>query len=221
MTDRLDSELRTVDRQLLTALRGGEVGVGELTQTLGVTATAVRQRIERLLDKGLIEREKVVAGRGRPTYRYRLTLLGHQRAGAEPAELADAMWREILSLEDEGLREQLLSAIAARLGRQYANQVKQVIGESDDSFESRMQKLSEMLSERQIDSEVTRSGTLPVLDIGQCPFPTLADVSDQRAMCRLEEEMISEALGHRVQLSSCRLDGDSCCQFSSAPESKN
>jgi hypothetical protein len=32
-------------------------------------------------------------------------------------------------------------------------------------------------------------------------------------MCRLEEQMISEALGHEVQLSSCRLDGDSCCQF--------
>ena len=40
------------------------------------------------------------------------------------------------------------------------------------------------------------------------------DESDQRAMCRLEEQMISEALGQPVHLSSCRLDGDSCCQFS-------
>ena len=52
-------------------MRGGEAwGVGELTELLGVTATAVRQRIERLLEMGLIEREKVVAGRGRPTFRY-------------------------------------------------------------------------------------------------------------------------------------------------------
>jgi predicted ArsR family transcriptional regulator len=36
-------------------------------------------------------------------------------------------------------------------------------------------------------------------------------------MCRLEEQMISEALGQPVHLSSCRLDGDACCQFSAVP----
>ena len=86
-------------------MRNGEsFAVGELTDLLGVTATAVRQRIERLLELDLIEREKVVAGRGRPTFRYRLTVTGHRDAGANPADLADAMWREIVAVEDDEIR---------------------------------------------------------------------------------------------------------------------
>ncbi len=207
------SELRSVDRELLAALRGGEAfGIGELTEQLGVTATAVRQRVDRLLEMGLIDREKIVSGRGRPTYRYRLTVAGHRRAGADPAELADAMWREILMIQDAALRRRLLSSVAARLGRQYA---AQVFTEQDDaSFETRMHKLSEMFADRDIATEVSHVGALPVLDFGSCPYPALTDVSEDRAMCRLEEEMISEALGQPVHLSSCRLDGDACCQFS-------
>jgi len=192
--------------------RGDSFAVGELTTLLGVTATAVRQRIERLLKMGLIDREKVVAGRGRPTFRYRLTVTGHRDAGANPADLADAMWREILAVEDEVIRNQLVSAVAARLGRQFAMQFES--DQSNNSFEDRMHQLSEMMTARQMVTEVTNVGELPVLDIGVCPFPTLTGVSDDRAMCRLEEQMISEALGQPVHLSSCRLDGDECCQFS-------
>jgi predicted ArsR family transcriptional regulator len=214
MTSKATSqELRSVDRELLAAMRSGEtLGVGELTEQLGVTATAVRQRIERLLESGLIDREKVVAGRGRPTYRYRLTVTGHRKSGANSADLADAMWREILALEDKSVRNQLVSSIATRLGRQFALHFES--SQSTDTFEDRMQKLSEMMSARQMVTEVSHAGELPVLDIGVCPFPTLTDTSDDRTMCRLEEQMISAALGQPVHLSSCRLDGDKCCQFS-------
>ena len=59
-----------------------------------------------------------------------------------------------------------------------------------------MQKLSDAMSARHMVTEVTTAGELPVLDIGMCPFPTLTDASDDRAMCRLEEQMISEASGN-------------------------
>lgn len=206
------NELRPVDRQLLVAMRCGDAfGICELTAELGVTATAIRQRIDRLLEMGLIDREKIVAGRGRPTYQYRLTVSGHRTAGANPVELADAMWHEILAIPDQRIRDELLTSVAARLGRQFAAECGSREG---DSFETRMEKLSEMLIARHMSAEVTHSGQLPVLDIGTCPFPSLTDTSDDRMMCRLEEQMISEALGTPVHLSSCRLDGDTCCQFS-------
>ncbi len=209
-----EAELRSVDRDLLRAMRGMDsVGIGDLTETLGVTATAVRQRIDRLLQLGLIEREKKsVPGRGRPTYRYRLTLNGHRRAAANATALAEAMWGEILAIQDAQVRGAVIEAIGSRLGREYASQIE---SETDGaSFEQRIQKLAEMMSERQIDSEVTQLGQLPVLDISACPYPSLTEASEDRAMCRLEEQMISAALGQPVHLSSCRLDGDACCQFS-------
>ncbi len=204
--------IRTVDRDLLVAMRGGELmGIGELTDELNVTATAIRQRIERLLDGGLIEREKVVAGRGRPTFRYRITASGRRVIGADSTELAEAMWRELMSIDDPELRNRLLSSVATRLGREYASQL-----DENAPLEERMRVLSQLLSSRRVRSDVISSGKLPVLDITSCPFPTMADGSDDHSMCRLEEQLLSEALGKPVQLSQCRLDGDSCCQFSPA-----
>ncbi len=211
------AELRSVDRELLKVLRGKTwVGIGELTDALGVTATAVRQRVERLLQLGLIDRHKVVAGRGRPTFQYCLTVNGHRHAGANPTAIAEAMWLEILAIEDVEVRGRVIASIASRLGREYASQIDTNNGV--DSVEQRMIKLSEMLSQRQIDNQVVGSGELPVLDLASCPYPSLTDTSEDRAMCRLEEQMISEALGQPVHLSSCRLDGDACCQFSATSD---
>lgn len=215
-------DVRSVDRELLEALRGGEVlGVNALTEQLGVTATAVRQRVERLLEKGLVQREKVVAGRGRPTFNYRLTLLGHRRAGAEHAELANAMWHEIMALESTELRDLLLTKIAIRLGRTYGQQAAQHRsgkGPSDedassDSLESRMQSLTQVLAGHRFAADVVSGGELPIIGFKVCPHPELTSESELRAMCQLEEQMLSEALGSEVHLQSCRMDGDSCCQF--------
>jgi predicted ArsR family transcriptional regulator len=204
--------IRSVDRDLLLAMQSGELmGVGDLTETLEVTATAVRQRIERLLGRGLIEREKVVAGRGRPTFRYRITDQGRRVHAADSTDLAEAMWRELLSIEDPELRTRLLSSVATRLGREYASQL-----DAGAPLEERMRVLSQVLSARQVSSDVISSGELPVLDINACPYPSLADGTTDHSMCHLEEKVLSEALGKRVHLSQCRLDGDSCCQFSPA-----
>ena len=211
-TDLPPPDVRTVDRELLDALRGGEsVGISDLTERLGVTATAVRQRLERMLESGLVERTKVVAGRGRPTFTYQLTLLGHRRAGADHAELADAMWHEILAIPDADVRNQILSGVARRLGAKYRQQVEQ--GTEGDSLAARMKSLTQVLAGHRIPADVLTSGNLPVIGFSVCPHPDLANEAERKAMCRLEEEMLSEALGSEVHLKSCRLDGDQCCQF--------
>lgn len=221
------SNVRSVDRDLLLCLRSGEPKtIGDLTELLGVTATAIRQRIERLLEIGLIDREKVVAGRGRPTFRYLLTVAGYRRAGADASDLAEAMWREIVNLTNDDVREKLITAIAKRMGAQYAAVMRAdesipSVDQASDQFARRMQQLSAMLQSREIPAVVSCGdhSHLPVLDIEACPYPNMTDASDDRTMCRLEEKMLSEALGEDVHLSSCRLDGDVCCQFSSKPDS--
>ena len=217
------SSVRSVDRDLLLCLRSGEPKtIGDLTDLLGVTATAIRQRVERLLEIGLIDREKVVAGRGRPTFRYLLTVAGYRRAGADASDLAEAMWREIVDFPDDDVREKLIASIAKRMGSQFAaamhaEEKQTVANQAHDQFARRMQQLSVMLQSREIPAVVSggEHNELPVLDIEACPYPNMTDASDDRTMCRLEEKMLSEALGEDVHLSSCRLDGDTCCQFSS------
>jgi len=54
-------ELRASDSVLVELLRtNGKTGVGELASALRVTATAVRQRLERLMREGIVTREVVI-----------------------------------------------------------------------------------------------------------------------------------------------------------------
>lgn len=114
--------VRSVDAQLLRTLGDDRAWcVGDLIKPMGVTATAIRQRLERLLEAGLVEREKLATGRGRPAFGYRLTEQGRRCAGADPGALAEAMWQELLELQDESVRFRLLAGIAKRLGRGLAS----------------------------------------------------------------------------------------------------
>src|SRR4249920_3825489 len=88
------------DRSIVDFLRRrGEATVAEMTELLGVTATAVRQRLTRLMEQGLIERQSEAAGRGRPTHRYSLTPAGVRSAGNNYDQLAQVLWDEVRAIE--------------------------------------------------------------------------------------------------------------------------
>jgi predicted ArsR family transcriptional regulator len=83
------------DEQFLQQLhQAGSGTVQDLCQATGVTATAIRHRISRLQASGLIERQTVRAGRGRPHYTYHVTDAGRQQLGDNYAELALLLWDE-------------------------------------------------------------------------------------------------------------------------------
>jgi len=58
------------DDMLLNLLAKGPLGVADSAAALGVTATAIRQRLTRLMSKKLIKRETVFGRRGRPKHLY-------------------------------------------------------------------------------------------------------------------------------------------------------
>ncbi len=200
------------DEYVLNLLRKrGGAEISELGQALGVTATAVRQRLARLMDDGLVCREEVVrGGRGRPSHRYRLTEKGTRSSGNNYAELVDVLWAEIRSIENPDVRGGLLKRIA----KQLAERAGDLTG---DTLEERMQKLAELMQERHIPFEVDKSGALPVLTAVACPYPEL--VEQDKSICAMERMLFSEVLGETMRLTDCRPHGDSCCSFapSNAP----
>src|ERR1051326_8225450 len=112
------------DKALLEVLRrNGAVTISTLVAEMGVTATAIRQRLHRLMDEGLIQRHAEKIGRGRPNHRYSLTDKGEQAAGTNFAEMADVLWEEIKSLDDPAVRRGLLKRIAGRLAERYRTRV--------------------------------------------------------------------------------------------------
>ena len=90
---------------------------------MGVTATAVRQRLQRLMADGLIERHAEKKGRGRPNHRYSLTEKGERSAGHNFADMAIVLWEEIKAVEDPAIRRGLLKRIADRFVARYRDTI--------------------------------------------------------------------------------------------------
>lgn len=185
------------------------MGVGDLATALGVTATAIRQRLERLTKAGLVElaaRERT-SGRGRPAHRYSLTEKG-RRGGDNFRDLALVLWREIRCIHEPAVRRGLLARIGAAMAGGYRDQV---VGPTP---EARLRNVAELLRERQLSCTVesdSAAGGLPVLTAYACPYPDLAE--QDRGICAAERVMLEELVGAPVKLSECRLDGGSCCRF--------
>jgi len=202
----VQTEIETSDAALIDLLRKhGSLSVAQLKAAMQVTATAVRQRLVRLLKRGDIERHVERISRGRPMHRYGLTEKGRRRAGANFADLAAALWQEIREIKDAEVRRGLLARISRRLATLYAGQIR------GSSLEERMNSLAAVFGERQIPFEVEKTRELPLLHARACPYPELAE--QDRSVCSMERMMFSELLGENLRLSSCRLDGHNCCTF--------
>ena len=193
--------------------RQPSASIGALIEHTGVTATAVRQRLTRLMRNGLVERVAEAAGRGRPSHRYMLTEAGRRSGGTNYDALAQVLWDEIRGMPDPAVRQGLLKRISQRMSELYRGQV---VG---GTLAERMASLAGLMSRQEVPFEVAGSTSLPVLTALACPYPDLAE--RDRSVCAMEKMLLSEVLGENLKLSACRLDGATCCTFeaSAAPVS--
>lgn len=210
----MSTPTETSDGHLLELLRQrGAMSVAEMAQAICVTATAVRQRLVRLMGQGLIARDVARQGRGRPSHRYSLTEKARRQAGNNYADLALVLWKEIRAIEDPEVRRGLLKRLAAALAGLYRRQVQGA------SLRAKMESLQEMLNDRRVavrvePSPASQPPETPVLTVVDCPYPALAE--QDRGVCAMENMLFAELLGTPMTLSRCRLDGHDCCQFQSS-----
>jgi DeoR family transcriptional regulator, suf operon transcriptional repressor len=198
--------IETSDSQVLGLLQQhGPLGIGDLVEHMGVTPTAVRQRLARLREHGLIGRETEKAARGRPSHRYLLTEKGRREAGHNFADLAVALWQEVRAIKDPDVRHGLLKRVAKSVAAMYAPRVQ-----SADKA-GRMREVAELFVDRRVPFSVEGTKELPVLTAWACPYPALAE--QDRGVCAMENMVFTELVGQKVKLSECRLDGGTCCRF--------
>jgi predicted ArsR family transcriptional regulator len=204
----------STDRSLLDLIRRhGPLTVDEMSSRLGVTATAVRNRLTRLVSAGMVARRSEPAGRGRPKHLYQASDLTQKRLGQNYADLAVILWDEMMrTVEDRKLRRILFARITERLAELYRAQVTGV------EWERRLVELGTVLHDQGIETEVTwggDGGRLPVLKQHSCPYYELAEAD--RGVCAMERKMFEKVLGRSLRLSQCRLDGHRSCDFEAKP----
>jgi predicted ArsR family transcriptional regulator len=209
-----DEPIRPVDQLVLDLLRRENgLSIQDLMDRLEVTATAIRQRIDRLELAGFVEKRKHSAGRGRPSFNYFLTDKGWRQAGVTYSELAKSLWSVINSIPDAGQRANLIQLAGKTMGDAMGARIPEA------ALEHRMHQLAELLGEQKIPTSVIQTIQTPILEVHVCPYPDLVGQDMDRTVCQLEEHALSQALGHPLHLSKCRLDGHGCCQFSLAEPS--
>jgi len=204
----------TTDRSLLDLIRRhGPLTINEMVDRLGVTPTAVRNRLIRLVSSGMVERQTEQGARGRPKHTYGASVEAQKSLGQNYADLAVVLWDEMMrTVEDRKLRRVIFGRITERLAELYRVQV------TGDAWEGRLVQLGSILHDRGIEAEVTRGdGSLPpILKQHSCPYFELAEVD--RTVCAMERKMFEKVLGKGLRLSQCRLDGHRSCDFEAKSE---
>ena len=206
---------RATDAAVIDLLRvDSTLEIGDLAESLGVTATAIRQRLDRLMRAGLVERRTVARPRGRPAHSYSLTAAGRRLGGDNFSDLSLVLWREIRGIREPAVRQGLMSRIGSALAAMYRPEV------AGSSVAERLRSLAEVMRRRNVSCDVeapaTGTGDLAVLTSYSCPYPDLAE--QDRSICAAERLMLQDLVGTAVTLSECRLDGATCCRFTAGSE---
>ena len=196
----------TTDTDVLYLLAdSGPLPISDIMRHLAVTRTAVHERLLRLMAEGLVERELVRGGRGRPSYKYLLSPKARKLLGNNFADLAAVLWQEVLRIDDSRRRQRVIRRIASALKALYADAIQ------GTTLKARMESLRGVLEKRRVRCDVDTRGGLPTFTLRDCPYLDLAEVDC--TVCQVETTLFSQLLGHEVVLSKCRLDGHACCQF--------
>ena len=202
----MKSIIETSDRSFLDRLhRLGSGTVQELCELVGVTATAVRQRLVRLQGQGMVARSLVRNGRGRPYFTYQVSESGLNQLGENYSDLALILWQEMQSIEEPALRKRVVRRVREAMVKRFGST------DQNRSLTDRLKQLQSKLTDRGFDVELDTSGDLPILRENSCPYQELA--STDAGICGLEQEVFGEVLGTKITLTKCCRDGHHCCEF--------
>jgi DeoR family suf operon transcriptional repressor len=192
---------------LMILQRRGTATIKELEDALGVTATAVRQQLVGLMADGYVrdERETERAGRGRPRHFYSLTAAGRALFPHYYDEFTNSLLREILVSDGSAKVQALLGRMGQRLAEEYTLRM------AGQAPAERAKELTELLNAKGILAEMQLVPDAILVREFTCPYYELA--REHRAICDMEQDMMSHVIRQRVELVTCTLDGHHGCQF--------
>jgi len=179
--------------------------VKALQECLGLSSSAVRLHLQRLQSEGLVDYEKQRKGVGRPIRVYTLTEKARVAMGTRSEALALTLLDEMWKLEGREKMRLLLDRVSQRLAAEYSGRVR------SSNLYRRVEELQRELAQEGVVADVHLRGDTIVIHEYTCPYHELAQ--EHRAICEMEEAVISRVLGSSATLSECMMDGAQGCVF--------
>lgn len=194
-------------RQLLLARES--IGVEALCARLHVSHNAVRQHLNALAMRNLVERVEPVATGGRPQVRYALTAEG----------------RELFPRNYGAIAAALISQLHARMGEAEVGAMLQELGATiaatqtpiqTDTGEALARTLAQRLDALGYEAVPARHGDDWQVEAFNCVFHGLARQHPQ--VCKFDIAYMEAATGRRVHHMECIIREGHVCRFKLGPE---
>ena len=208
---------------LETIKRLGAAGMEQLVERTGLARTTLREHLALLERDGLVRREHLRRGPGRPALQYRLTRKGDERFPSEERELLGDLIRY---LQYEG-KEQFLQAFFESFWNKRANracELMQVAAESKEtgpehggSLSPGLKALSDLLESEGFMPEIHRDEASGAVIIRECNCPFKSVVRETSLPCRLETKFYEKIFGQSVTRIAFIPDGDDACSYRIEP----
>lgn len=199
------------ERMIAAVTRRGQMTIAELVESLGVTTTAVRQQVNRLVAAGWLVRSQRRGGAGRPADVFSVSERGKRLFGEWKDEFSKLLLEEMARVEGPARRRKILRSV----GRRMAEERRRFVGEGSPL--ERLRRLADLLNREGVLAESHGSPGEVHLTVFNCPYRGLAH--EHREVCEMELETFSELVGGAVRRDQCVLDGHERCEFSVAPPS--
>ena len=209
----LDLTVSTAGMRVVRLLVGNPPQtVAELIDAVGVTRTAITEQLNDLVASGFAKRStERLAGRGRPRHLYAATDASLRLLFPNNERLVvPAIWRAIDSIGGEALTKRVLRRVARTVADHYKRRIKA------KAPEKRLRELIELLREEGGLVEGVEDNGKLTLRKRSCPFISMVD--ENRSVCYVDRDMMSEVVGRRVRRTACRHEGDPCCTFEIVPK---
>jgi predicted ArsR family transcriptional regulator len=179
----------TAERILLRLKTHGPQSTTALAEAIEITAEAMRQQVQKLVDAGLLQgRTERSSGAGRPRQLWTLTRAGHARFPDAHAQLALDLITSVRTLFGDAGVDRLIDARREESRHLYLESVGQGRGIGD-----RVRKLAAVRDREGYMARAERDGQDWLLIEDHCPICAAAQVC--QGFCRAELELFQEVLG--------------------------
>ena len=188
----------------------GAVSIDEASQVTELAKSTLREHFLQLERDGLIQRDYLRQGPGRPTLQYRLTGKGHKLYPSHEAELMRGLMK---FLKKEG-EEELIRKFFESFWNKRLEKAERLMGEYPvDDTANRLETLSGMLAEEGFMPECKVDIQNGEVEIQECNCPFGEIVGETRLPCKLEAEFFQELFGAKVERATHIADGDYSCTY--------
>jgi len=205
-------------RAILLALReGGAAGPDAIALQLGISRTSTLQRLRELEAAGLVARETLRHGVGRPRHLYDITAAAQRSLPANYDGLATTLLESIVAVGGDALLEEIFQARRRLLRERILARFDERLGPAATLAE----KVRELAVVQDESGYVCRAETTPangdplVLREHNCAI--LGAAAGHPAACRAELQLFEEVLGAHVVRTSHIASGDRSCAYRIEP----